>query len=963
MKKQPNVQQQQVIDQLENNILLFASAGTGKTFTVAKRIANILAQEKAKPEEVACLTFTMKACNELKEDIAACTDGEKGVQVNTIHGFCYKILAEENKRLGLQGERSICDEVDQEELLKSILSSRYAYWKAAYACKQEEIAFPDLEGCSLCRQTGDERLFWRFDDKLISDNGELFVGVQEESLTPAEILCPYCQTQTYIQDRKCENCGRELSFSLSKKTFEIFRKKSALRNLVSEIKHCREEENFYSEDEIADNQQAFDFIKREKSTRYQELISCYAPYIGYACDEEFSAAMDTFAGNLVAEYNEHLRLSGLLDFDDLIIKANAVLRSDEGGMYWTNAYKYIILDEMQDTSRLEFDLLKKLFVGSNVMLCGDFFQTIYGWRGSRPEEILEEYKRDFSPKIYMFSENYRATKTLSLASFGFLENSYPNFLTKYLPKDLHVHSAEEGEKILCYAFDNREEEAWQIYKYILRHKPDNPTELCIIARSNKYIAKLSDYFRQFDEQNKGKDGLRFFTVEGNFQFFKKPVVKDVLAVLRLLLNPFDRVSMERLTEKFVRQVGLRSIEKLRQYADIGLSITDFIRSETYLYGDPYFSLSEGYAQGNLIIYDTESTGLDLKKDEIVQLSAIKIDREGNIIDTLDILVEPTVPIAEEAQKTHGFSLEYIKSHGGITAREALLRFSEFVKDGVLIGHNNFGYDKPLLTRQLKENDLPPLAIRAEYDTLPIAKVFYPALKDYKLSTLCEYFSIVNECAHNALGDVQATGKCLVAMIKEKLLPTVTERRAVVEKYLDKFEKFYEFMQALHLRLENGEELAAFIIESLRLQKRYPNYGDMTAMRDLIESLEMPTEDRTAFLKEYLKDAALSGSQMDVFAQKLRRIPIITVHQAKGCEFDTVILAGADDSNFPSFAAKQSGGEEEEKKVFYVAITRAKKRLIMTRALHDGRHALKETPYFAKIPKRCVRENRKWESKE
>ena len=99
--------------------------------------------------------------------------------------------------------------------------------------------------------------------------------------------------------------------------------------------------------------------------------------------------------------------------------------------------------------------------------------------------------------------------------------------------------------------------------------------------------------------------------------------------------------------------------------------------------------------------------------------------------------------------------------------------------------------------------------------------------------------------------------------------------------------------------------------------------------------------------------------MYVLLKKIRRVPIITVHQAKGCEFKTVIVAGADDRNFPSFAARESGNTEEEKKVFYVAITRAKERLILTRAMKNGRYPVRETPYFWKIPKEYTQTNAGW----
>ena len=124
--RQPNEAQQRVVNDLENNIILFASAGTGKTFTVAKRTAQIIQTERAKPSEILCLTFTTKACEEMREDIARYVgESAKSVEIRTIHGFCYRLMREENRRRGDKYlDATVCDEVDAEELLKSILSSK-----------------------------------------------------------------------------------------------------------------------------------------------------------------------------------------------------------------------------------------------------------------------------------------------------------------------------------------------------------------------------------------------------------------------------------------------------------------------------------------------------------------------------------------------------------------------------------------------------------------------------------------------------------------------------------------------------------------------------------------------------------------------------------------------------------------------------------------------------------------------
>jgi DNA helicase-2/ATP-dependent DNA helicase PcrA len=95
--------------------------------------------------------------------------------------------------------------------------------------------------------------------------------------------------------------------------------------------------------------------------------------------------------------------------------------------------------------------------------------------------------------------------------------------------------------------------------------------------------------------------------------------------------------------------------------------------------------------------------------------------------------------------------------------------------------------------------------------------------------------------------------------------------------------------------------------------------------------------------------------------KLQKIPMITVHQAKGCEFNTVILAGVSERFFPSAPSKGTALEEEEKKVFYVAITRAKERLIMTRVTKDYKtgERIAASPYAFKIPAEYLNENNAW----
>ena len=882
MERIPNAEQRQVIEAVDHNLIVYASAGTGKTFTVAKRVENILRNGLASAEEILLLTFTTKACEEMRADIRQYVgEGAGSLAIHTIHSFCYRLLREESKA---RGDRyldvTVVDEQDGEELLKSILATQYALWK------------------------GEE---------------------SEESYYP----------------------------------FSIFEKKGKVQSFVSALKHVREAQGFYSEDVEADYQKTYDHLRIHTPDLYQKLTGYSVKGGTHVCDHEFQIAMNRFAGKWVYAYDDYLKKSNRVDYDDLILLASRYLREKETLEKWSTKYRYIVVDEMQDTSLLEYSILKRIFGKNNVMMCGDFFQSIYEWRGSRPDEVLGDFMQNFSAKVYTFSENYRSTKRLTQATFGYLKETYPSLLGKYCPQDITINASEEGEKILLMGFDNRREEAHRIYRYLQKCIREGENSLCVIARSNFYLASLLRYFEEFNLEE--GERLSFFTAEEDLQFYRKPIVKDVLAMLKLLFYPTDRVSMERISERFVRQVGAVTLEKIRLENRVGVSIVSFLNDGVHTHLDPYHVLVDGFLKGEIIVYDTETTGLELRKGEKVQLSAIRLGKDGNIVDVFDQMILPSVSIGEDAYKTHGFDLEYIRSHGGVSAKEALEKFSAFVKGGTLVGHNSMRFDSPLIQRQLKDNGLPPLEIKGEYDTLTIAKEFHSNLPDFKLSTLCFKYDIVNESAHNAYGDIVATGKVLYRFLTEDILPTTLERQRICEKYRDKFTQLYSFFKELKgkVRAEDGGTVLRWMVEKMHLHAKCHSDGDRRALEWLLQSFEnIPKEETESALLAFVTNAELSSTGMGNMREK--GIPLLTVHQAKGCEFDVVLLAGADDKNFPSIRAQQEGQVEGEKKLFYVALSRAKKKLILTRALYQGQERLYPSPFVKNIPEDCLWRNERWD---
>ena len=965
MERAPNYEQQRVISDLDNNIILFASAGTGKTFSIANRINNIIQKRRAQPSEILCVTFTVKACKEMLEDIGAYNNAFiKEITVKTIHGFCLSLLKIEAKKNNDNYiDIDVCDEVDQQDLLLRILGERGKAWVLASFLEQQKLglSLPTLFDCDVVYSAQYRSLFWVVERENGSKTLLSSDGVIVEQASVADIIersrfrCPICGKEHSGRQKTCNNCGFDFRRYLGAFSSPIARKAPRkLGSIISKIKQTRYEKAIYSDNEEEDYSNTIAAL--EDSDSLEQLFWYYDQ------EEREDVQDDTllkffklYGGRLMSEYSAALKESNYLDYDDLIIETARCLGNNETQHYWRGKYKYIIIDEMQDTSMMEFHALSPLFEGNKVMMCGDFFQTIYEWRGSQPESVLGEYIHKYNAKTYMFHENYRATTTLARASFGYLKNTYPQLIGQYCPTNLEIHSTERGEMIEHRVFGSSTDEASFIYDYLVANMPEDPTTVCVMARSNKYISQLADAFDMLNSRRKNA-ALSFFTVERNQAFYKTASVKDLLAFLRILINKTDNISMERIAVGFINNVGKRTVEQIHSYNNIGVSLNAFLNSDTYEFGDCYERLIDAFWESNIVVYDTETTGLDLSKDQVIQIAAVRFNSQGKVIATFNRIVVPTVEISPGARSTIPFDVDKEIREKGIPAEIAYKEFTAFVKGAVLVGHNSCNYDAQLIGRQLKDLGLPPIDIECEFDTLSIAKQFYPKLSNYKLSTLCSHLGVINQDAHNALGDVLATGEVLFRMLQERIIPTHDQRAEILQKYARKFEPFFEFTCHIEKKLDNNDLSGLFrtIVDTCHLETIRKTSASKRAIQDIMRMVDgIEVDDATEFVKEFVANAALSGSQLDGLIKKLKQIPIISVHQSKGCEFNTVIIAGCDSFNFPSFAAVRNGQASEEERVFYVAISRAKKRLIITNYVTEGRFPRESSPYIASIPQEFV----------
>lgn len=840
-----NKKQQQVINELNQNILLSAGAGTGKTNVLSYRVANILNKNRANADEILCLTFTNKACRELKNRITSQLDFETAnkITIRTIHGFAYQVITTTAKKAQtIFKEFVIFDDEDQKTLIRQTIAN-----------------FPKARALDI----------------------------------------------QYIV------------------------------NCIEQLKQERALKHIYTED-----------IEADYTTIYHQHLKFNKTFNQQQSDN--LTKFFQFDGlNIIINYELALQQMHGLDYKDLIANAYRLFQDENIYSSWRKRYKYIMIDEMQDTSSFEYTMLEKLFPANNIMLCGDEFQTIYEWRGSNPQKILTAFTEKYNPLIINFNENYRSTKLLLEMAYNTLINLFckETILHSYA-KNLLSKSSELGHKIELKQANSLANEAQWIFQNIVNLLPliKTPTQIAILVRQNNYLQNLTlhlNYLANIYNQKNQEAPIHFIQID-NIRFFKRQEIKDVLSIMKYLINPNDYLSLQRILINLIPNIGIRTIKQISstEYLQNGLRLSDFINANfqnpNY---EPFSDLNSAYLSKDIIVFDIEGTGTDIFADNIIQLSAIKI-RKGKKIAEFNRYLKSDKPVGD-SEKVHHISDEYLQTHGE-NPKLVLQEFCQFIQDAIITGHNIRGYDMDILNQNLLKHNLKPVDFsNINFDTLDLVRRFYPNLPNHKLEFLSNHFQFETKSNHNSLDDVFATWELLHKLLEDKIIPTAKKRSELINKQKNKFIHVTQIFQKLHNILNDNlllENLIAQIVEEFNLVNIYKANATQDGavrlenIRNLfrLAKAELNSHRGTNGIKELLQYASLSNTDLDALTSSHPKIPIITIHQAKGLEFDYEFLAGMNDDIFPSYFSTRNGSiTEEEKRLFYVAITRAKKALFLS----------------------------------
>lgn len=866
-----NKEQREVVMELERHVLLLAPAGTGKTDTLSCRVAKIIKESKALPEEILCLTFTNKACREMQERIEK-RAGEAGrrVVVRTFHGFCYDLIKAEAKRhADFFADFTIVDEVDCQSILREISDSRWPV--------------------------------------------------------------------------------------------------KALQSLVGQLKECRAvfalEKKIVSQPQVGAKEigrlQEYEIVLKKLMDETSERVKALAIDDRYEFYPQLFEGWQKWGPGLAVAYDERLLDMHGMDFMDLIVNAQQLLMSPEVAGSWARRFAYISIDEVQDTSALEYSIISRIFGMSRLLLCGDYFQTIYEWRGSRPEKVLRCYQEEYHPRRIVLHENYRATQTLLNASFDCLQSFFPERVSALYPEGLTAESTEKGGQIeLKGAMEFAEEAQWIYYR--IQHLPvKDYSRVCILTRSNRYNKDLSTQFRSLGRILPENERLPFMLID-EMRFFRRQEVKDVLAFLHLIVNKNDAASLIRLLSRFGKGIGPATVKAIgaEEVRRTGLKLTDFLEAGARKAGDPFGDLMAAYQKGQIVVFDVESTGVDITRDEIIQIAGVRLAPDGSVTDEFYRNLRPGRGVGRSVQ-VHGLTDAYLREHGE-SPKQVLEEFSEFVRGAVLVGHN-VTYDLGIVGSELSRLGMPQLDYPCYYDTLEIFRRFYPNLPNHKLEFLSEYFQVAHVSSHDAMDDILATADILNYAIEHDIEPCKDARQSFFEKWQDMFVEMAELIASFRQQaplLRPWKLITEVVLrggvkeyyQRHREEQRIQNLRELYLhSRDLDDASLCPLD----ALSRFLQYTTLSNTELEALNQR-SQIPIITVHQAKGSEFDYVFLAGLQDGTFPGFHAQEKGKLTEEQRLFYVGITRAKKQLFLSWTQRQYGHSRHISPFVHAIPRKYLK---------
>ena len=317
-------------------------------------------------------------------------------------------------------------------------------------------------------------------------------------------------------------------------------------------------------------------------------------------------------------YTRTLADSNALDFDDLLLMAVRLFEeSDSARTRYARQFRYVMVDEYQDTNRPQYLLIRHLAAHRNLCVVGDPDQSIYKWRGADVANILD-FEKDFADAtVVRLEQNYRSTQVILDAASGVISRNRGR-------QDKRLWTEREGgDPVLCHRAHDELEEADFIVAQLRRAIARGEERAAVLYRTNAQSRAIEDALT--------REGLPYRIV-GNVRFYERKEVKDALSYLRLLLNPDDDVSLRRVINVPTRGIGKGVMEALDQLQPAALDEPPLFAGANLEKETPGASLwaRMGRAIDEKLLPNRARTALGRFRDLITALTAVARDEAGSV---------------------------------------------------------------------------------------------------------------------------------------------------------------------------------------------------------------------------------------------------------------------------------------------------------------------------------------------
>ena len=341
-------------------------------------------------------------------------------------------------------------------------------------------------------------------------------------------------------------------------------------------------------------------------------------------EEQVASPFEKVAAKVYKAYQTELKRGGIMDFDDLIMQTLKLLKTNKDVLhFYQNKFRYILVDEYQDTNQAQYELCQLLAAQyKNICVVGDADQSIYGWRGANMENILnfEKDYKDSEVNTIMLEQNYRSTGHILSAANSVIENNV-NRKVKNLWTDKG-----DGEKVNYYRASNGNDEAYFIISKIKEEvkKGRSYKDFSVLYRTNAQSRNIEEILVKSNIPYK---------IVGGHKFYDRKEIKDILAYLKIIANPNDSMSLNRIINTPKRGIGPTTMAKFNGFAsennfgmleafnNLALApITGSAATKLNKFGDSFRDIVK-YAQDHNVTELTEKI-----LDEFGYLDALRADK-------------------------------------------------------------------------------------------------------------------------------------------------------------------------------------------------------------------------------------------------------------------------------------------------------------------------------------------------